>query len=158
MNPIPQIANDSHIGADQRLELDAGNVAAKEIDGEILVMNVANGMYYSLDGVGAVAWKLLAGGYSLRQTASVLAATYEVDVATTLDDVTGLAIELVDGALVSVSGADPSDTEAVVPEVEATTPYALPELKSYSDMADLLALDPPMPGLADTQYIAREEA
>jgi len=33
------------------------------------------------------------------------------------------------------------------PVVERRLPYRTPELIMYTDMADLLALDPPMPGL-----------
>jgi hypothetical protein len=157
MNPLIQTANDSAISSSQRLELNAADVAAKDIDGEILVMNVANGMYYSLDGVGAVAWRLLSEGHSLRQTADVLASKYGVDSASTLDDVTDMAIQLVDEGLVSVSGASTSIDTPTISDSDPHGPYTAPRLNSYSDMADLLALDPPMPGLAETTFIPPEE-
>ncbi len=160
MNPLPQAATSTStaIEADERLELNSGDVAAKEIDGEILVMNVANGMYYSLEGVSAVAWRLLAAGHSLRHASAALAASFGVDEATTLDDITGLAIHLVDEGLVTVSEAPASARTPVIPEAEEGMPYSAPRLTAYSDMADLLALDPPMPGLAETSWIAPEEA
>ena len=158
MNPLTQAVDETAIGARQRLELNSADVAAKDIDGEILVMNVANGMYYSLDGVGAVAWRLLAYGHSLQQAAEALASMYGVDSAVALDDVTDLAIHLVDEGLVSVSN-DPVSVDAPVPMDSATEgPYSAPKLNSYSDMADLLALDPPMPGLAETSFIPPDEA
>jgi len=157
MNPLTQTVSDSAISSGQRLELNAADVAAKDIDGEILVMNVANGMYYSLDGVGAVAWRLLSAGHNLRQTADVLASAYGVDPATTLDDVTDLAIQLVDEALVSVSGTSTPIAAPTIPDSDPHGSYTAPRLNSYSDMADLLALDPPMPGLAETTFIPPEE-
>lgn len=158
MNAVPQAVTSTAIAADKRLKLNSGDVAAKEIDGEILVMNVANGMYYSLDGVSAAAWRLLAAGHSLRRVAEALAASFGVDESTTLADVTGLALHLVDEGLVTVSAAPESTETPVIPEVETGMPYSAPRLTAYSDMADLLALDPPMPGLAETSWIAPEEA
>jgi hypothetical protein len=157
MNPLIQTVNDSVISSGQRLELNSADVAAKDIDGEILVMNVANGMYYSLDGAGAAAWRLLTASHSLRQTADVLASVYGVDPAATLDHVTDLAIQLVDEGLVSVAGGSTSIEARTMADMDADGPYAAPRLNSYSDMADLLALDPPMPGLAETTFIPPEE-
>ena len=157
MNPLTQVVTDAAIGSGQRLELNAADVAAKDIDGEILVMNVANGMYYSLEGVGAVAWRLLSAGHSLRQTADSLAAAYGVDPAAALDDITDLAIHLVDEGLVSVSGASTSIAAPTIQNSDPDGSYTAPRLNSYSDMADLLALDPPMPGLAETTFIPSEE-
>jgi hypothetical protein len=157
MNPLTQAVTDAAISSSQRIELNSADVAAKDIDGEILVMNVANGMYYSLDGAGAVAWRLLVAGHSLLQTADVLASSYGVAPAATLDDVTDLAIQLVDEGLVAVSGASTSTEAPALAAFDVDGPYTVPRLNSYSDMADLLALDPPMPGLAETTFIPPEE-
>lgn len=158
MNPTPQPVTESPVHADQRLELRSGDVAAKEIDGEILVMNVSNGMYYSLQGVAAVAWRLLADGRSLRQVAGALADGWDVDASRTLSDVMALAFSLVDEGLVSVAATAVSQVGTSVSEDETSIPYAPPKLSSYSDMADLLALDPPMPSLAEKSFIPQEEA
>ena len=157
MNPITQTVDSAVVGAEVRIELNSGDVAAKEIDGEILVMNVANGMYYSLDGVSAVAWRLLAAGHSLDQVAAALADAYGVDESSTLTDVTDLAVHLVDEGLVKVSTSGGYTDRPTIASVEEHMSYSAPRLTSYSDMADLLALDPPMPGLAETSFIAPEE-
>ena len=157
MNPITQTVDNAVIGAEVRIEMNSGDVAAKEIDGEILVMNVANGMYYSLDGVSAVAWRLLAAGHSLDQAAVALAGAYGVDESLTLADVTDLAVHLVDEGLVKVSTSGGYTDRPMIEAAEEHTSYSAPRLTAYSDMADLLALDPPMPGLAETSFIAPEE-
>jgi len=158
MNPITQAVKNAAIGSEVRLELNSGDVAAKEIDGEILVMNVANGMYYSLDGVSAVAWRLIAAGHSLDQVAVALAQTYGVDESSTLSDITDLAMHLVDEGLVKVSTSGDQTARPSIGSIEEHSSYSAPRLTAYSDMADLLALDPPMPGLAETSFIAPEEA
>ncbi|MGB5303622.1 MAG: PqqD family protein [Gemmatimonadota bacterium] len=157
MNPITQTVESAAIGAEVRLELNSGDVAAKEIDGEILIMNVANGMYYSLDGVSAVAWRLIAAGHSLDQVAVALAQTYGVDESSTLSDITDLAVHLVDEGLVRVSTSGAYTDLPTIEASEEHASYTAPRLTAYSDMADLLALDPPMPGLAETSFISPEE-
>ena len=156
MNPIPQPIARPTVDAATRLALNSSEVASKEIDGEALIMNVSNGMYYSLDGSGAVAWNMLAAGHSVRVVTEALAARFDVDPDTVLDDVLRLARTLLDENLVSVdlAGAEPSAPRNGAP---ATGPYAAPRLNKYSDMADLLALDPPMPSLAETSWIPPEE-
>jgi hypothetical protein len=56
-----------------------------------------------------------------------------------------------------VSGASTSTEAPALAAFDVDGPYTVPRLNSYSDMADLLALDPPMPGLAETTFIPPEE-
>ena len=67
------------------------------------------------------------------------------------------SIKLVDEALVSVSGTSTPIAAPTISDSDPHGPYSAPKLNSYSDMADLLALDPPMPGLAETTFIPPEE-
>ena len=48
-------------------------VASKVIDGEAIIINLANGVYYSMDKVGALVWDLLQTGYSLDEVIVPLA-------------------------------------------------------------------------------------
>ena len=135
-----------------RLELRADEVAAKVIDGEALIMNVSNGMYYSMTGTGAVAWQLLAEGRSLADVAAVMSARFEVTEARALADLSALADHLIEENLVRITADGPASAGYEVTTGERE-PYGAPTLDSYSDMADLLALDPPMPGLAEPAWI-----
>jgi hypothetical protein len=46
----------------------------------------------------------------------------------------------------------------MIPEQKDKLPYELPKLNIYRDMGDLLALDPPVPGLGDTPWKEPEES
>ena len=46
--------------------IDAANIMHEVIDGEVVVVNLENGTYYSLDGVGADLWVRLADGSTLE--------------------------------------------------------------------------------------------
>ncbi len=135
-------------------------VAGKVIDGEAIIMNLADGSYYSLDGAGAMAWEQLQAGRSLGQLAQALARAYQVERSRAEQDAARIAEELVqEGLLVLTTQVPPSDPGAVEPDPPAggRSAYEPPVLRKFTDMADLLALDPPMPGFDETPW-ARPDA
>ena len=129
-------------------------VAAKVIDGEAIIINLVNGSYYSMVDAGAEVWSLIERGCSLDEIVESVAASYEVDEETARADVASLSSDLLEEGLVSLA----SETEAGSVHKPAAThsgersPYEAPKLVKYTDMADLLALDPPMPGLAENPW------
>lgn len=128
---------------DQRLSVNTFAVAAEVIDGEAVIINLSDGMYFTMDGVGAEVWRLVEQGCSLRTMAACLAARYGVDEARVLADLDEVAAALLAAELVVAE-----DGHAAGGALDGDPPdYAKPELVSYSDMADVLALDPPLPVL-----------
>lgn len=130
----------------------AKNVAVKIIDGEAIVLNLANGMYYSTDGVGADVWALLERAPTTEEIVDAIVARYDVSRAEARGDVERLVSELLQEDLVVGAPAGdappPRDEESRGP----AAPYQPPVLNSYRDMGDLLALDPPMPDLEDLAW------
>ena len=133
------------------------DVAAKVIDGEAIIMNITTGMYYSSDRVGAVVWDLLQAGYSLEETGREIAVRYDVVEERARTDVDRLAGEFLDENLLR-RDPDRNPPAAPPPSTGERLPYEAPEFQKYSDMADLLALDPPMPGLAKTPWAEGDSA
>jgi hypothetical protein len=131
-------------------------VAAKVIDGEAIIINLATGMYYSLTGTGGEAWALLESGRTLSEIAEHLSRRYGVPLGQAREDVERLAGDLIAEKLVEVRAAPgPVGATGAATSAEGTAgPYAAPVLEAYRDMADLLALDPPMPGLQATGWQA----
>jgi hypothetical protein len=134
-----------------RLAPNAADVAAKIMDGEAILINLTDGMYFSLDAAGGLVWALVEARATLEDMANVVSGHYDVDVDRAARDVHQLAQELLDARLVLVSEEDgePAGAGRPLPS-EARLPYAPPKLNAYHDMTELLALDPPHPGLADT--------
>ncbi len=128
-----------------RVHPNTGDVAAKVIDGEAIIMNLANGLYYSMDEVGSAIWEMVEQSRSVAEMAGTLEARYDVERATVEADVQRLVGELLDEGLVVTTEEIPDAPAAHEPAGSAA--YAAPTLNRYDDMADLLALDPPMPGL-----------
>jgi hypothetical protein len=127
-------------------------IAAKVIDGEAVIINLTNGMYYSMDQVGGMIWAMVTEGSSLREIVSAVTRRYDVSPGQAQVDVERLAAELLEQKLVRLTDdeAPPSDSRDVEPLQKL--PYESPVLNKYSDLGDLLALDPPMPGLDDVPW------
>ena len=125
------------------------NISSKVVDGEAILIDLSNGMYYSLPAVGGFIWSLIDQGYDLGAIATEVASRYNVAEDVAKRDVEVLAQQLIDENLV-VSAENGSVVEAGAVEHEVVDePYSAPQLNKFNDMVDLFALDPPLPGLAE---------
>jgi len=137
-------------GSEDRLRANDAECAAKVLDGEAVIINLLNGTYYSLDKAGAVVWELAASGGTVSEIAGGVSARYDVDASRARQDVERLVAELVaERLLVPANGTAPSSADAPSTSGNGRLAYEAPMLTTYRDMADLLALDPPMPRLED---------
>lgn len=135
-----------------RLRRKSEEVVAKVMDGEAIIINLATGVYYSLDNAGAAMWEMIEAGCRLDTIAAAIAARYEVASERAREDVLRLGHDLLREDLV-----DLSDGEAPpAPAVSGVTAlaYTAPTLHAYRDMEDLLALDPPTPSLSEIPWKA----
>jgi hypothetical protein len=110
------------------------------------LINLATGVYYSMADVGARTWSLLEATGDVERTVSALCAAYDVDASVCRAEVERLVAELVAERLL-LPGDRPA--EGQVPAAAARRQsWQAPVLNVYRDMSDLMALDPPVPGLA----------
>jgi hypothetical protein len=122
-------------------------VAAKVIDGEAIIMNLTNGAYYSMAGVGGFVWDAIEREQSDAAILEGIMARYAVAAPRARADLDGLIAALLADDLILING-DSTSTEGTPPATGAEA-YETPELNKHTEMADLLALDPPMPALTD---------
>ena len=123
------------------------NVAARVLDGEAIMIHLESGRYFSAEGVGAALWQLLDSGLPFREVVAKVAESSGVSHDRAQEDVDRFVAELVREELLVT---DQETAGAAAPGVVAdlgSIPYSAPTLHAYRDMADLLALDPPMPSL-----------
>ncbi|MDD4904160.1 MAG: PqqD family protein [Candidatus Bipolaricaulis sp.] len=123
------------------------DIAARVLDGEAIMINLAKGTYYSLDGVGGRIWELLEEGKGAAEMADTISLEFDVTAERARADIDRILGELqAEDALRTVLvGAPPSKTTPRTRCAEKR-PYREPKLTVYRDMADLLALEPPTPG------------
>ena len=131
----------------QRFDLVNGDVAAKVMDGEAVIINLTSGVYYSMDKVGAVLWDLIQSGHNLQECIDIVMTLYDISGEQVQDDAESLIRELVQEDLIVPSGREAADPMGGESGQAHDQPYEAPILNIYRDMGDLLALDPPTPGL-----------
>lgn len=130
----------------RRVCLNGEETVAKLIDGEAILINLVSSIYYSMEGTGAFIWSRIEAGEPLAAIAAELASSFDVAEPQARADVDRLVAELLEHRLVV-----PAEVSAGAVATECTPPtekkpYAAPKLNTYSDMGNLLALDPPVPG------------
>jgi hypothetical protein len=135
----------------QRLNV-CEEIAAKVIDGEAIIINLANGVYYSLDKAGGMIWEMLEAGHSLAEAVEGITARYDVPREQAQADVERLATELVQENLLRVADDRTPPQHSLAQTDRHELPYETPTLNIYRDMGDLLALDPPTPGFQDIAW------
>ncbi|HET9332917.1 MAG TPA: PqqD family protein [Gemmatimonadota bacterium] len=116
-------------------------VVADVIDGEAVIMNLKTGQYFSSDGTGSDCWDALAAGLSVAQLVDQLTEKYAADRTTIESAVVEFVQDLVSNMLIAPSDAPPPPV-TVEPPSSARAPFHTPVLHVYSDMQDLLLLDP----------------
>jgi len=145
------------LGLQSRLRPNEEEVAAKVMDGEAILINLSNGIYYSMDKVGGVVWELIEKRYSLEEIREAISGRYEVSPEQAQADVERLANELLQENLVlEADDAAPRETLRLGDSQQRES-YQSPQLNIYRDMGALLALDPPVPGLEATPWKDSEE-
>ena len=127
----------------------------KIIDGEAVIIHLGTGYYYSLNPSGSELWELISKGHGVAAMARSLSVRYGLGEDRARRDVEALLGRLLEEGLVQ-----PDGTTEEAPPAPAAAPapaYEPPELSVYTDMADLLALDPPVPGLAPEAWDEPED-
>jgi hypothetical protein len=106
------------------------------IDGEVVIINMQSGSYYSLLDFGAAVWQAIVAGTAQEALLARVAASYPQEEHAREETAAFLTALERDG-LVDLSAAPESMSEAPLPAT-----YATPRLETFTDLQDLLMLDP----------------
>ena len=130
----------------QRFRVNTPTVTHETIDGEAVIINLDSGNYYSLVDAGSFIWGLVENGATVNEVQNQVLHTYDGAPADIDRGVQELMTQLQqENLIVPVNGvAEASDLTATMPssnghEKPSFTP---PLLHKYSDMQELLLLDP----------------
>ena len=115
-------------------------VVHETIDGEVIVIDLATGTYFSLRGGAADIWHLIGTGQSPDQMVTALTAVYSETRESVRARLELFLKELESEALV-VEAAEQNSPPHRVPEIKANGKFS-PLLEKHTDMAELILLDP----------------
>lgn len=125
---------------DAPLRAASANVHSKVFDDEVVILDMKSGAYFSLRGAGVDVWKLIEANASVAMISEALGERYEApssEIATALDSLLGELAE--SGLVVADTSLDPSRPAAQAAE---KVPFAAPQIERFTDMQELLLLDP----------------
>ncbi len=124
----------------------APSVIAEVIDGEAVIINLDTGAYFAVSGSGADVWEAIEHGVPTADLAANLAERYPGGISANGEkesfaaDVTAFLVQLTEHALVVATDETPPPAPTVVPRTDIV--YATPVLEVYTDMQELILLDP----------------
>jgi hypothetical protein len=121
---------------------DPQKVVHETIDGEVILIQLETGNYYSLGGSGAEIWALLRQGGSPEELAERLHPSFDAPSGQIEEAVERLTSELVAEGLLEQGGDGPTVAIAPNGEVRERVPFVEPVLEKYTDMQDFLLVDP----------------
>lgn len=117
-------------------------VASEIFDSEAIVMNLSNAMYYTLNGTGAEIWTMIEQRQPRSRILDHLVGRYGVPLEQAREDLDALFVHLDEFGLIEPAEPVNADTSVLTVYFGA---YSKPELVHHDDMADVLAMDPPLP-------------
>jgi len=126
-----------------RHRVNSPNVIHETIEGEVILIDLKTGTYYSLRGVGAAIWQGVVAGADSEQIADEVLRRYDASNEQAADAVKSLIGELERESLVRTD--DGNGDAAELPMFEnggPRLPFEQPILEKHTDMQDLILLDP----------------
>jgi hypothetical protein len=124
----------------RRFRVNEPKVLSETIDGVVIVLNFENGHYFSLNGPATFVWNQLARGCSLDAVAATLAARHGREPAAIEATLAEFVASLESEAL--LRPAEPDLPEPPAPEAPPEGDLAAPGFEKFTDMEQLLLLDP----------------
>jgi hypothetical protein len=130
-----------------KFRINTPHVVAETLDGEATIVDLDSGTYYALNESGSLIWDGVIAGTATSQIAESFASAYKLDGDDAIHAVEDLVRKLTDANLI-VEATNASQNGAAATAAApgsshgASREYAEPELSTYTDMQELLLLDP----------------
>jgi hypothetical protein len=110
---------------------------------EVVIVDLDTGRYFCVQEAGADAWRLMLAGHSVAEMATSLATRYDASEDALADAIARLCEELVREQLVASTTDRPAAPDAgALGAIDPRRRFTPPALQVYTDMQDLLLLDP----------------
>jgi hypothetical protein len=122
-------------------QVNTPHVIFENIEGELVLIHMARGSYYSTDEIGAQLWDLIVAGHPVEEMKEWIGASYQGDATEIARGIGDFLQELTREELIvpATSSTNGRPHPAAVTE---RAPFQPPVLNKYRDMEDMLMLDP----------------
>ncbi|MFC1550426.1 PqqD family protein [Candidatus Neomarinimicrobiota bacterium] len=125
--------------------INSPGVVFEAFDDEVVIINLDSGNYFSFNKVGSAIWEYFVKGHSIPQIIEVVNNIYTGDSTTINQSTMQFFEELINNEIIVPITTD-TPTKKDIPISDAVLsqklPFEEPQLQAYTDMQDLLLLDP----------------
>jgi hypothetical protein len=119
------------------------SVATEKLDNEVMIVNLEKGNYYSLTGTGAAVWDLIVSGRTEEALFDEVVASYSGDSADIRRNLDRFVSELcAEELIVATAPQSLNGTHGPKPVAGSRSKFTAPQLEKYTDMQELLLIDP----------------
>jgi Coenzyme PQQ synthesis protein D (PqqD) len=131
--------------SDVCFRVNAPQVIHESIDGEVIIINLETGNYYSVKGSGAHVWDVIQAvpAVSTSSVADAVAPSYDAareELAPAIDEFVGRLRQ--EGLVAETAGPAVAPSASPAPGNGGRLVFEAPRLEKYTDMQDLVLLDP----------------
>jgi hypothetical protein len=125
---------------ESRFRINTPLVTHQVIDGEVIILNLGNGYYYSLSDSAAIIWQSL-NGATLEAIVASVTRFYDAESGEIEKHISQFVTQLVEEDL--IIAIDEWPFEITIPETPVSkTGFKAPNLEKFTEMSDLLLVDP----------------
>lgn len=117
-------------------------VVHETLDGEVILIQIESGLYYSLTGSGADIWALLHQGHTVDEVVAGLAPGFDAEAATIRSGVSALVERLRDESLIAPREELEAGAAEITMNGNRPREFVAPLLERFDDMQDFLLVDP----------------
>ena len=119
-------------------------ITSEIIEGEVMIINLENGRYYNMEAVGAEVWQAVVEGNSLQNILNRIQSRFEGEEKTIRISVETFLKEMQEEGLISFEEISEGTTNPskITNLSQIKSPFSTPVLNKFTDMQELLLLDP----------------
>ncbi len=136
------------MNTNSRIKINVPKIVHETIDGETVILNLDKGNYYSLVGIGADIWRFMENNATMGSIIEKISNNYQGDQGDIEVAINSFVSELMqEGLVIPNNENNPENEESSHVQVqtglkENKPTFEAPKLNKYTDMQDLLLLDP----------------
>jgi len=126
----------------QQYRVNENHVVYEVFNEEILAINLDQGIYFSLRGSGSQIWSMMLAGATPETISKAFSAAYAIDPSQVEPEIERFFAQLISHELIVPAATQQAYEPGTAPLAQDGQTFQPPLLESFTDMQDLLLLDP----------------
>lgn len=123
-------------------QLAHANIIHEKIEGEVVILNLDNGSYYGLAGCANEIWQLVNSDLTLADIIAQISKRYAGNTEEINSSITSFINQLVEEDLLVILETPINNQSEEITSTAPQSPFVAPTLNKFTDMQELLMLDP----------------